>query len=91
MHCFICDRQLSDAEIVWNSDYKKWEPCGECLEISLDAAYSGGFSPDYEKLTDKPAEVENLDVDLFTSEDPPTYGRRMYDPAIGGAVGYFDE
>lgn len=102
MHCYICDRQLSDAEIIWNSDYKQWEPCGECLEISLDAAFSGGFNPeasfsrgeplgDYKEITETPAEVDTLDIDVFSSEDPPTFGRRTYDPAKGGAVGYFDE
>lgn len=91
MHCYICDRQLSDAEIIWNSDYKQWEPCGECLEISLDAAFSGGFNPDYKEITETPAEVDTLDIDVFSSEDPPTFGHRAYDPASGGAVGYFDE
>lgn len=43
MRCHICDRVLSDKEVVWNNDTKAFEPCGTCLDIALDAAYSDGF------------------------------------------------
>lgn len=43
MRCNICDKQLTDKEIVWNKDYGTWEPCSFCLEAALDAAYTNGF------------------------------------------------
>ena len=44
MRCHICDKALSEKEISWNKDIGTFEPCSECLEISLDAAFSDGFS-----------------------------------------------
>lgn len=56
MHCHICDRLLSDAEIILNRDSGEYEPCSTCLEVIYDAAYSGGFSPDGQPL-DLPEDV----------------------------------
>jgi cytidine deaminase len=33
MKCYICDKQLADDEISFNSQHKDFEPCGTCLEI----------------------------------------------------------
>lgn len=43
MHCNICDKQLSEKEIVFSTDLDTYEPCSECLEIAMDAAYSQGY------------------------------------------------
>lgn len=71
MRCAICDRALSDAEVQWNKDTETFEPCSTCLEIALDAAYSGGFDPDGEPLDDPDMQndygngaVETLDPDF---------------------------
>jgi len=34
---------MSDKEVSYNDDLQTWEPCAECLEIALDAAYCDGF------------------------------------------------
>lgn len=44
MRCNICDKALSEKEVSWNKEIGNFEPCSECLEISLDAAFSDGFS-----------------------------------------------
>lgn len=46
MRCYICDKELSDKEVIYNEDYHKHEPCTTCLDIALDAAYSSGFKTD---------------------------------------------
>ncbi len=42
MRCAICDKELSDKEVIWNSDLKGYEPCTVCLDAAMDAAYPGG-------------------------------------------------
>lgn len=42
IHCYICDKQLSEKEINFNEDMKNFECCSTCLEIAMDAAYSDG-------------------------------------------------
>ena len=44
MKCGICDKELTEKEIVWNTDIEAWEPCSVCLDIAFDAAFSDGFS-----------------------------------------------
>ncbi len=44
MKCHICDKDLSDKEVSWNKDLRAFEPCGTCLDIAFDAAFSEGFS-----------------------------------------------
>lgn len=44
MHCKACDRELTEKEVVWNSDLDDWELCTVCLDVALDAAFSQGFS-----------------------------------------------
>lgn len=46
MRCNICDKQLSDKEVVWNKELDAFEPCAYCLEAAMDAAYSDGFQHD---------------------------------------------
>lgn len=46
MRCAICDKELSDKEVTYNEDLQGYEPCTECLDIALDAAYSGGVPDD---------------------------------------------
>lgn len=46
MRCHICDKELSDKEVSYNEDLQGYEPCTECLDIALDAAYSGGVPDD---------------------------------------------
>jgi len=50
MRCNCCDRALSEQEIHFNPELGAWEMCVTCLEISLDAAYSQGFSRDDDDL-----------------------------------------
>ena len=44
MKCAICDKDLSEKEVSWNKELKAFEPCGECLDIAFDAAFSDGFA-----------------------------------------------
>lgn len=75
MHCNICDKMLSETEIVFNNDINTYEPCSTCLNVALDAAYSQGFSPDGEPLDDPEMQdeygngaVETIDPD-FQKDD----------------------
>lgn len=44
MKCNICDKDMTDKEVVFNTDLDSYEPCTVCLDIALDAAFSQGFS-----------------------------------------------
>jgi len=33
MHCYICDKEMSDSEIQWDIRYSTWDPCSSCLVI----------------------------------------------------------
>jgi hypothetical protein len=73
MRCNICNNLLSEKEIVFNTDIKAFEPCSTCLEVALDAAFSGGFSSDTDPLDDSDIEdqfgdgvVETLDLEAGT-------------------------
>lgn len=50
MRCAICDRQLTDKEVVFNKDLQAYEPCTVCLDIAMDAAYCDGnrYDEEYE-------------------------------------------
>lgn len=43
MHCYICDKELSEKEVNYNEELKGYEPCTTCLDIAMDAAYCDGF------------------------------------------------
>jgi hypothetical protein len=71
--CAICDKTLSEQEIIMNKQTGTWEPCGLCLEIALDAAFSGDFKADDDlddpELNSKfgSGAVETLDTDTYRS------------------------
>lgn len=44
MHCYICDKILSEKEIQLDPQTLKTEPCLECTEIIYEAAYVGKFA-----------------------------------------------
>lgn len=46
MHCNICDKTLSSEEIIYSVELRAYEPCGTCLQIAFEAAYSDGFTID---------------------------------------------
>lgn len=48
--CHICDKDLTDKEVQYNKDLKCWEPCMNCWDVILDAAYSDGFQYDDSEL-----------------------------------------
>ena len=50
MHCYICDKILSEKEIQLDPQTLKTEPCLECTEIIYEAAYTGQFSHREEML-----------------------------------------
>ena len=79
MRCAICDKALSDTEVVFNKDLDDYEPCSTCLEVAMDAAFSQGYHrPDDEIAVEIGDEfgdgiVETLDTDVGVS-DLPTIG-----------------
>lgn len=70
MRCYICDHQLTDKEVNYNQDLGMDEPCTTCLDVALDAAYSGGFSPFGEEVTKVGIDAEWDSADGFASELP---------------------
>lgn len=44
MLCYICNRQMTEEEIIYDN-ILGFEPCGTCLSIAMDAAY-GKTRPD---------------------------------------------
>lgn len=44
MRCDICDKTLSEKEIQYDESTRKFDPCSECIEIIMDAAFSDGFT-----------------------------------------------
>lgn len=57
MHCFICDKQLSETEIQYNPLYGTFDPCSECLEIIGEVF---GEEGDEEVIEDAPPEIEPI-------------------------------
>lgn len=51
MRCNICDRELTDKEVSYNDELPGFEPCTECLDVALDAAFSGGIPGDDRDFT----------------------------------------
>ncbi len=49
--CNICDKEIQGDEIQWNAAGQFFEPCGTCLEIAMDAAYSDGFQYEEDIVT----------------------------------------
>lgn len=67
MHCHICDRTLSEAEIQVSPDGKGYEPCSVCMEVILDAAYSDGFvnSDDLDEIETLEESINITQLDEF--------------------------
>lgn len=74
MRCHICDKALSDTEVVFNKELNDYEPCSTCLEIAMDAAFSQGYHrPDDEIAVEVGDEfgdgiVETLDPETSVSD-----------------------
>lgn len=82
MRCYICDKALTDVEIQMSPDGHSYEPCGICMEIALDAAYSDGVvieesldDPDLNNQFGSGA-VETLDPTSFVSSFDEASGFR---------------
>lgn len=73
MKCHICDKTLTEAEVIPSPSGKGYEPCSVCMEIILDAAYSDGFARDEE-------EVDFLDEDTNTTQFDPDLIDTLYSP-----------
>lgn len=58
MRCNICDKALSEKEGSFNRDIQTFDPCTVCLDIAMDAAYTGGWTDEdddkYVLLDDDP-------------------------------------
>ena len=74
MRCHICDKALSEAEIQVTPDGKGFEPCSQCMEVILDAAYSDGFV-----RPDDLDEVETLDEDTNRTQVDEYRQYNLYD------------
>lgn len=85
MKCNCCDRNLSDTEIIWNSELEAFEMCSTCLEVAMDAAYSQGFTPDGEPLDDPEMQEEFGNGSVETLD--PDFQRDDYGDA--GDIHYF--
>lgn len=73
MKCNICDKDLNDKEIAFNKDIGAFEPCGECLDIALDAAFSDGFhKPDEDD--DKYIIISDEETSAYESAMNTMYG-----------------
>jgi len=69
---------LTDKEGSFNEDLQQNEPCTTCLDIALDAAYSGGFSPFGEDVTKVGVDAE-WDDDGGSLDGMPTIKDNDYD------------
>ena len=76
MRCHICDKQLTDKEVVWNKDLDAYEPCSFCLEAARDAAYSDGFqNEDDDNVILVGEESDDDRVDVVPYSDMRMYPR----------------
>ena len=78
MHCNICDKTLSEKEISWNTELGRYctgdyEPCSNCLEVALEAAYTDGFKSEEDEIEEEIGDeygdgvVETFDLYTHTS------------------------
>lgn len=44
MRCNICNSELTEGEILQDED-DTWLPCGTCIKVIMETAYSEGFEP----------------------------------------------
>lgn len=74
IHCDICDRDMSDKEIQYNEDLKTYESCTTCLDIAMEAAYTGQFKTEddvYELLEDDFDNWDGIEVINFGLDYDP--------------------
>lgn len=77
MKCNICDKTMNPDEIQYIQEIKTFDCCSVCLDIAMDAAYSGDFKRNEENIEEldddiEPefkfdGEVETLDMDTYQS------------------------
>ena len=58
MRCYICDNSLSDNEINFNEDHKRYDPCFTCIDAS-----------DTRKFLTLEDELDTLDISQDTIDD----------------------
>ncbi len=70
MRCHVCDRVLTDKEIVYNTDIPAFEPCNVCLDVIMETAYSDGFKKEegYEEIPILDGGADDLWDDNFLKE-----------------------
>lgn len=73
MRCHVCDKSMTEAEIMESPSGIGYEPCSVCMEIILETAYSDGFvreeplDEDSEMFADEFNIVDTLDTDIHRS------------------------
>lgn len=66
MRCYICDVELTEAEITLDKELKS-EPCTTCQQIIYETAFSGKFKKSYgENETEDYSDDFEPDEVLFT-------------------------
>ena len=80
MRCHVCDKALTDKEVVFNKDLVNpdgsggYEPCTVCLEVAMDAAFSQGHKrPDDHEIPEELGD-EYGDGELENFEEDETLG-----------------
>lgn len=66
MRCNICDKELTEKEISYNDELEGFEPCTECLDIALEAAFSGGVPDDERTFAAVDVSFDEAEPDLFS-------------------------
>lgn len=61
MRCYICDVELSEAEIQLDEEGKS-EPCTTCLNIIMNTAYCNGFTPGKDTTLPLPDGEEDVEL-----------------------------
>lgn len=74
MRCHICNAQLSDSEVQWNTDHEDWDPCTTCQE-----AIDNVFNDDTESEIN-----EQLILELDLEEDMERDDARGAEEAADG-------
>lgn len=83
MRCHICNKALSEAEILVAPDGTSFEPCATCLDVIFDAAYSDGFHKE------DPLDDPELNEDGFDGLEFGTGAVETLDP--GAHLSFFDQ
>jgi len=73
MRCNICDKTLSETEVLFNKEIDAFEPCSTCLDIAMETAFSQGFHKPDDEIPVEVGDIygdgiiETLDSDVFSS------------------------